>query len=464
MTKRSGLFILIFGWLLTGFAEAQNPSPFLQQVLEKELNRKTVGAKYPGQLREFYFLCGYKMAWVTNEPALLQLLQQMENAPDMGLRKEDYQHEFLSRFRKSQLSLVTIADSLLADFRITDAAIHFFHDAAFGSHPPSIGYNGLNYSPDCFSIPSLLASALSSGRFDIFLQEIELKSPEYIAVKNMVTRYNKAAVDTLYKKALMATSGNVPLKARIEELSRTLNTMRWLRCARVQNEHIIVVNIPSANLLVYEPGKVTLESKVIVGQNTNRTPTLASKVTEVILYPYWNVPKKIATKELLPLIKKNPGYLDANNFQVVNENGKVVNPAAINWQELSDAHFPYTLRQSTGCDNSLGLVKLNFYSPFVVYLHDTPWKSLFQLNKRFFSHGCMRVEKAMDLARLIMKDNTAVIDTLTEKGCLYNQRPVTLAASEKMPVFVLYNTVWVDSAATVRFYGDVYNKFPSSRK
>lgn len=450
MTRRGGLFILIFGWLVTGYAEAQISSPFVEQVLEKELSRKTVGAKYPGQLTEFYLLYGYKTAWVTNEPALLQLLQQIENAPDIGLRKEDYQHEFLSTFQKSQLSLVTAVDSLVADFRFTDAAIHFFHDVAFGNHPPSIGYNGLNYSPDCFSIPSLLASALSSGRFDNFLQEIELKSPEYIAVKNMVAGY--------------VTSGKVPLKTRIEELNRTLNIFRWLRCARAQNEHIIVVNIPSANLLVYEPGKVTLESKVIVGQNTNRTPTLASKVTEVILYPYWNVPKKIATKELLPLIKKNPGYLDANNFQVVNENGKVVNPAAINWQELSAAHFPYTLRQSTGCDNSLGLVKLNFYSPFVVYLHDTPWKSLFQLNKRFFSHGCMRVEKAMDLARLVMKDNTAVIDTLTEKGCLYNQRPVTLAASEKMPVFVLYNTVWVDSAATVRFYGDVYNKFPSSRK
>lgn len=338
----------------------------------------------------------------------------------------------------------------------------------------------------------------------------------------MVTRYNKIAADTAYKKALIVTSGkvnssnqplirklheiqgadtawskstnqnltemvkalqrlfsftadgllsasfrkelNVPLKTRIEELNRTLNTLRWLRCARAENQHIIVVNIPSVNLLVYEPGKVTMESKVIVGQITNRTSTLASRVTEVILYPYWMVPKKIATKELLPAIKKNIGYLDANNFQVVNDRGKVVNPYTVNWHELSSSYFPYTLRQSTGCDNSLGLVKLNFYSPYTIYLHDTPWKSLFQINKRFFSHGCMRVEKAMDLARLVMKDNTAVIDTLTEKGCLYNQRPITLAASEKMPVFVLYNTVWVDSAATVRFYGDVYNKFPSSRK
>lgn len=450
MIMRSGIFIMICVSLMTGVANGQIPSSFVEQVLEKELSSKTVSAKYPGQVKEFYQSYGYRTAWMINETTRRQLLQHIENAADIGLQREDYQHDFITSFLKAQLALVTAVDSLVADFRFTDAAIHFFHDAAFGSHPPSIGYNGLNYSPDCFSIPLLLASALSSGRFDNFLQEIELKSPEYVAVKGMFARDD--------------TTGNVPSKTRIEELGRTLNTMRWLRCARAQNEHIIVVNIPSANLLVYEPGKVTMESKVIVGQNTNRTPTLASKVTEVILYPYWNVPKKIATKELLPLIKKNPGYLDANNFQVVNENGKVVNPAAINWQELSAAHFPYTLRQSTGCDNSLGLVKLNFYSPFVVYLHDTPWKSLFQINKRFFSHGCMRVEKAIDLARLVMKDNTAVIDTLTEKGCLYNQRPVTLAASEKMPVFVLYNTVWVDSAATVRFYGDVYNKFPSSRK
>jgi murein L,D-transpeptidase YcbB/YkuD len=521
MITRGGFLVVVFGSLLSGMATAQIYPDVVQQVLEKEINRNTLRVKHPEQIRDFYQLYGYKLAWITDEPARRQLLLYIENAAEIGLRKEDYQPGFIESWLSNKITMSSVADSLLADFRFTDAAVHFFHDAAFGSQPPSIGYNGLNYSPGCFKISTLLASALSSGYFSSFLPQIELKSPEYLAVKNMMARYNKITRDTLYRKKLPVVSGavndvnkplirklhelqvidtsekrippktliekikelqslfsltvdgvlsaafrkelNVPLEARVEELNRALNTMRWLRCAREQNPHIIVVNIPSATLLVYGPGEVTMQSKVIVGSKSNRTPTLASRVTEVVLYPYWMVPKKIATKELLPLIKKDIGYIDANNFQVVNDQGKVVNPYSINWHELSTGNFPYTLRQSTGCDNSLGLVKLNFYSPYVVYLHDTPWKSLFNLNKRYFSHGCMRVEKAMDLARLVMKDNTAIIDTLTEKGCLHNQRPVPVTASEKMPVFVLYNTAWVDSAATVRFYGDVYNKYPVSR-
>jgi len=177
------------------------------------------------------------------------------------------------------------------------------------------------------------------------------------------------------------------------------------------------------------------------------------------LYPYWNVPNNIATQELLPKIKRDPDYLDENNYQVLNKQARVMNPYEINWQALSRNYFPYILRQSTGCDNSLGLIKLNFYNPFTVYLHDTPAKSLFDQNQRYFSHGCMRLQKAVEVAHYILRDNTIAIDTLTEKGCLKNQSPIIVPATEIIPVFVLYHTAWIDSAARVKFYRDVYNKF-----
>jgi len=108
----------------------------------------------------------------------------------------------------------------------------------------------------------------------------------------------------------------------------------------------------------------------------------------------------------------------------------------------------------------LGLIKLNFYNPFSVYLHDTPGKSLFMLNKRYFSHGCMRLEKAMETAHYILRDNQIAIDTLTAKECLKNQSPINVPATETIPVFVLYHPAWVDSAMKVIFYEDIYNKFP----
>jgi murein L,D-transpeptidase YcbB/YkuD len=122
------------------------------------------------------------------------------------------------------------------------------------------------------------------------------------------------------------------------------------------------------------------------------------------------------------------------------------------------------IRQSTGCDNALGLVKLNFYNPYSVYLHDTPNKSLFNFNKRYFSHGCMRVEKAMELAHLVLKNNSIAIDTLEAKGCLYNQSPIIVPADEIIPVFVLYNTAWVDSTGGVSFSEDIYRKNQFNRK
>jgi len=235
--------------------------------------------------------------------------------------------------------------------------------------------------------------------------------------------------------------------------------VRWLDDIRQANQHIIVVNVPSASLLVFSPQGVAIESKVIVGQRTHRTPTLCSKIEDVVMYPYWMVPKSIATKELLPHIKRNPAYLDANGYQVVNDKGKVLNPYLINWNSLSTSYFPYTLRQSTGCDNSLGILKLNFYNPFTVYLHDTPAKKLFEYSKRFYSHGCVRVEKAVELAKLAAKEKAGFIDSLVDKGCLPDQEPIVIPVQEKIPVFILYNTAWIDSTGKVSFYEDVYARF-----
>ncbi|HTM92436.1 MAG TPA: L,D-transpeptidase family protein, partial [Flavisolibacter sp.] len=130
----------------------------------------------------------------------------------------------------------------------------------------------------------------------------------------------------------------------------------------------------------------------------------------------------------------------------------------IDWKSLSATYFPYHIRQSTGCDNALGIVKFEFYNPFTVYLHDTPNKGLFSFNKRYFSHGCMRVEKPVELAHLLLGRNRIAIDTLTAKGCLNQQAPKPVAVEKELPVMILYSTVWYNKEGEVRFYDDVYGK------
>lgn len=403
------------------------------------------------QVKTFYELYQGNMAWMYAPVDKSSLLDLFRNAADFGLCEKKYQFDFVNALRADTLQLTTRTDSLLADIRLTNAAIHFLHDIAFGSHAPPIGYNGLNYLPEYLDIALLLVTALKSGQLNNVISKIEPGSAEYVAIKNKIIQYNKLQADSLQESGIELTE-------RLKELKEAINTIRWINGIRQSGHPVIVVNIPSASLLLWEQDKVLLESKVIVGKQSTRTPTLCSRVTDIVLYPHWTVPKKIASRELLPLIKKNFRYLDANNFQVLNEQGKIVAPSSIDWKKLNADYFPYTLRQSTGCDNSLGIIKLNFYSPYGVYLHDTPWKMLFAFSKRYFSHGCIRVEKAIELSRLLLKSNSVAIDTITEKGCLYNQNPIILSLPQKVAVFVLYNTAWVDSSATVRFSPDVYNK------
>ena len=160
-------------------------------------------------------------------------------------------------------------------------------------------------------------------------------------------------------------------------ITHALNEYRLVN--RLAGQMIVLVNIPSATLRVLDPaGRVILKCKVIVGSPRTPTPIFAANLTRVITYPYWNVPRSIAVKEFLPKIKKDPsGYLDAMKVQVISPRGKLISPEMIDWKSLSAKNFPYRLRQSTGCDNALGVIKFDLDSPYDVYLHDTNHRELF---------------------------------------------------------------------------------------
>ena len=510
---RKAFFIFIAN-LLTFHLNAQ----VLHKSLDQFLNSATLSAyslKFEKEVRRFYLLNGYGFAWLNGNDGNISLLAGfIKQADALGLEQEDYQPGLIKVYKKGLFINVSEQDSFIAEVKFTDAAIHFLHDVLMGNKQQKLSYNGLLYTPECYDIALMLFTKMENGLSPSFITEIEPTYPEYLSVKQMLNNFmkiinepgftdvlvgspqvngkNTALLWRLYQLGIIDSDTlksaviikekvkeaqklfnllndgvlrsttlkefNMPLISRVNSLKYTLNTIRWLSCIR-KSENIIVVNIPSATLLLYGGSETIFESSVIVGKKLTPTPTLCSNITEVILYPYWHVPFKIATRELLPRIKRNVGYLDENNFQVLNLKGNVVDARSVNWSVLNSSYFPYLIRQSTGCDNSLGLIKLNFYNPFSVYLHDTPNKLLFSLNRRYFSHGCMRVEKAMELGRYILRDNRIAIDTLTQMGCLVNMEPVTVPASQALPVFVLYQTAWVDSLHRVSFFEDVYSKF-----
>jgi L,D-transpeptidase YcbB len=494
----------------------------LQKFIAADKNLLSASITSAMQLKEFYSCLNYATAWVqkennANRQAFFDALQL---AADMGLQQKDYQFNYIEGLKKGTVRLHNNEDSLQAEIRITDAALHFYNDIAYGNTIPALGYNGLKNAGDCQSIPFMLANTLAKNLLQVFSSHISPALLEVAAIEskiqwfnyvmvqnnfaetvitsNKVNSTNKELIIKLYQLGIADTASekiadttlkqklkeaqrqfslladgvlrttimqelNVPLAVRLQQLNLAVNYYRWLSCF-TQNQPVIVVNIPAAYLKVYRKDDVLLEMRVIVGKKNTPTPTLASKVDEVVLYPYWHVPYSIATKELLPAIKRSPAFVDAGNYQILNGAGKIMDPYAINWHALSRSYFPYTIRQSTGCDNALGLLKLNFYNPFSVYLHDTPNKNLFSMNKRYFSHGCMRLQNPMELGHLVLKNNGIAIDTLSQKGCLRNQAPITVPAPEHLPVIVWYNPAGVDSTGRVLFFEDVYGKFDWMKK
>jgi len=191
----------------------------------------------------------------------------------------------------------------------------------------------------------------------------------------------------------------------------------------------------------------------VAGQPSKRTPRFAAWCDQLILYPYWNVPRKIAVNELLPIFKRSPAIMQAMNMQILDAGGRVVDPAGLPWQQYDKSNFPFSIRQATGCDNALGVLKFNLTSPYAVYMHDTNLKSAFGSAYRYYSHGCIRLEKPDALGALL--DNK--LDTTLLQSCVKDQQPYTIRLEEPVPVFVLYNTADADENGRIDYYKDIYH-------
>ena len=385
------------------------------------------------------------------EPTLLQIVKhlqefvaELDSAANYGLNKNDYDFSFISKLSVNN-DVAEHADSTALKKRILTSMNHFLEDFLYG-RAPRLSYNTLTDKKNRLDIPALIRESLSNDTYPLASSRYKINNPLYDSLISNAKVMNDSSI--------LRTSAAV---RKLKGVQKALHTFRWMYPVLRQNENTIVVNIPSATLLLFRYDTPVLESKVIVGKRSTRTPRIASTLTDITIYPYWIVPKSIATGELLPEIKKDVSYLERNNFQVLDKKGKIVNATAVRWDSLSASYFPYTIRQSTGCDNSLGLIKLNINNPFNIYLHDTPWKALFESRNRFFSHGCVRVQKAKEMSHILLKDNSVAVDTLDEKESLLGRRPIVLKLPTDIPVLILYNTSWFDAKGVVRFYPDIYS-------
>ncbi|MCC3160306.1 L,D-transpeptidase family protein [Hymenobacter sp. 15J16-1T3B] len=250
---------------------------------------------------------------------------------------------------------------------------------------------------------------------------------------------------------------NIPLQRRIDQIIVNMERWRWI--PKRFEPNYLLVNIPDYHMWVYENGKPALDMRVIVGKTLNATPVFSDKMEYVVLAPYWNVPFSIIDKELRNKLAADPnGTLDRLDMEVVKGYGAKatpVDPTSIDWANLTQDTWKYTLRKRPGPKNDLGDVKFLFPNSQDIYLHDTPHDELFSQAKRGFSHGCVRVEKPLVLAEYLLRnkpgwDMSKIQQTVAEGKEQY----VTLP--EKLPVYLVYFTAWVDDAGNLHFRDDIY--------
>ncbi len=274
------------------------------------------------------------------------------------------------------------------------------------------------------------------------------------AVRRFQARHGLEATGVVRERDLAEL--NVPAGARVRQIE--LNLERWHWLPDTLGERYLLVNIPAFTLEAREGGKETLRMRVVVGREASPTPMFSDSISYLVFNPVWDVPPDIAKAEVLPSVQREPDYLARNHLRLFRGHGpgaKEVDPATVDWRAVTPDDFPFTVRQDPGPDNAVGHVKFMCPNQWAIYLHDTPAATLFSARDRDFSHGCVRVEKPLELALYLLRDKKGW-DSLKVATAFDTLRNVAVILPHRVPVHLLYWTAWVDDAGRAEFRRDVY--------
>jgi murein L,D-transpeptidase YcbB/YkuD len=252
---------------------------------------------------------------------------------------------------------------------------------------------------------------------------------------------------------------NIPITQKIQQMEANLDKMRWL--PNNLGDQYIMVNLPEYSLKAVKDNQVQLSMDVAVGGSEHPSCVLSSKINTVVLNPYWNLPTSIAGAELWPRLKTDKNFLAKKHYDVLqaDASGKYVtvqNPEAIDWKHMTEKEFNrYRFRQDPGKDNSLGKVKFLFPNPCQIYLHDTNESEVFDIYKRDFSHGCIRVGEPRKLSYYILTQqegwNKRRINSFYKDG-----KSQSVGLSTPINLYLTYFTSWVSDDDWAQFRPDIY--------
>lgn len=478
--------------------------------------------KQAALLKALYGGNGYDLFWSGDQhwkPGADSLHNLIRSARSYGLFPEDYHAKALEAIREQFLadSLASGArkDALLwskADLMLTDAFVQLLKDIKLGRLPnDSISLNKDTVITDDFFMVQL-NRLKESGAFTRLVDSLEPSHWGYHQLKKSIPSflqqasfktftkvpgkenagYKKALQRRLYEGGYIAFDSTLADSARLTEAVKKFQkekgltvdgragegTLRMLNLSdeekfvriaismdkykklpeRMPSKYIWV-NASSNYLDVVEDGKVAFSSRIISGKPRTRTPLLNSRVSILITYPQWVPPPSIVSKEILPAVKKNPGYLSKKGFSLLDKDGNEVDPYSVDWSKYSKG-IPYRVVQGSGDANALGVLKFHFDNKYSVYLHDTNQRYLFANAMRSLSHGCVRVQEWLKLAHYILRTDSLQASKGFRTGdslrtWLSNKEKHSIPVKNSMPVYIRYITCEGKDGQVV-FYDDVY--------
>lgn len=248
---------------------------------------------------------------------------------------------------------------------------------------------------------------------------------------------------------------NTSAKERLQSVIVALERERWLHIERGRRH--VLVNLADFTAKIIDNGKVTFETRAVIGKNKNdqRSPEFSDVMEHMVINPTWNVPRSIAVKEYLPMLKKNPNAV--SHLNLINASGQKVDRSNVDFSQYTEKSFPFDIKQPPSKRNALGLVKYMFPNKYNIYLHDTPSKNLFNRDIRAFSHGCIRLQKPFEFGYALLAKQSGNPKAEFHKA-LDTGRETVIELKQHVPVHLIYRTAFATRNGHVSYRGDIYGR------
>lgn len=437
--------------LTTGAITAEEPAPsaVLIEVRSKLAERPAASAPDvkdkealdQSTIAEFYAARGGKTLWTTDTaitPKARALIGEIKNADAYGLSAKDFK---LPDVPESDTATLTTEAAANAELQLTTAALKYVRFARGGriSDPAAQLNTNLDRRPQWVDPKVVLEQLASSDAPDAVLRGYHPKHPQFEKLRQ------------LYVKAL-PSKPDAPMSASAKRLRANMEMWRWMN--EDMGDMYVFNNIPEFMQYVYKGGEIVRAEKIVAGMLDKQSSIFSRPLKYVVLRPQWRVPESIKVKEIWPSLIRGGGYMRQYALELETKDGQRVDWRKMDWVNTDIRN--YEVVQPPGPKSVLGHVKFTFPSQHTIFMHDTPDKWMFRSSQRTLSHGCLRVQKPMELAEMVLMEDKGwdkdKVAEVSRSGPLNNE----IVIDKRIPIHLVYFTAWVGDDGRQKIFADIY--------